>query len=272
MKLYHYWASAELTATDSKGKNLRLKKWAGSNDSLSAAKADAERAVRAVRDQIGKFAPPRDGYSYSTRDVPEEIVRDLGPENVFTRNAIGFLVLNTTQIFFADIDLPRGPGFIARLFGASPQKPEIDAIARLKRFLDTRPSLGARIYRTRAGLRYLFTHAPQAVNDETLGWLKELDSDALYTKLCKNQQCFRARLSPKPWRIDVERPNRYPRETPEAQSAFRDWLRDYESKSGQYAVCKYLEAAGAASIHRDLEKLIREHDTATRSDSDLPLA
>lgn len=270
MKVFRYWASAELPAQDAGGKNLLLKKWAGSNNSLSEAKSAAERAVRALKDRLGS-ALPQDQYSYGVRDIPEELIREMGPKTALTRNRMGCVVLNTMEALFADVDLPE-PGFFAKLRGASRQKNEDAAVARLRQFMESRPSLGARIYRTKAGLRYLFTHAPMAVNDETLGWLAELGSDKLYTKLCREQDCFRARLTPKPWRIEMGPPNPYPREAPEAQSIFSRWLGEYEENSGKYAVCKFLGAAGRDSIHSALSSLVREHDSATRSDSDLPLA
>ena len=57
------------------------------------------------------------------------------------------------------------------------------------------PGFGFRIYRTRAGFRLLVTSGtfdPSAA--ETLALLKEFGSDPLYIRLCKAQECFRARL------------------------------------------------------------------------------
>ena len=278
MKIYRYWASAVLTTQDGQGKNLLLKKWAGSNDSAEAARSAAERAVASVRDAVQGRTFPRtrnyrdQEYLYSTREHPEEFIRELSPKSAVTRNGHGCLILNTTEAFFADVDIPQ-PGFFARLGGATRQKREDEAIAQLNKFMETRPDAGARIYRTKAGLRYLFTHAPLAVSDETLGWLKELNSDRLYTKLCKEQDCFRARLSPKPFRLGIkERPVRFPRETPETRSAFDSWRSDYESRSNGFAVCKFVGIAGRDAIHSALSALVKDHDRATFSDSDMPLA
>ena len=132
---------------------------------------------------------------------------------------------------------------------------------------------GARIYRTAAGLRYILTHKPQKPDEHALVWLKELGTDSLYVTLCKTQDCFRARLSPKPWRINAERPpNAFPRETAQQQAAFRKWLGDYEQKSKSYAVCKFLKTVGNNHVHDDLDSLVREHDRATKAQMDLPLA
>ncbi len=270
MRVFHYWASAELPAEDAKGKKLLLKKWAGSNASLAEARSAAERAVRALKDRLSDLRDPS-GYTYGLRDVPEELINAIGEKSAITRNRMGCLIMNTTEMFFADIDIPE-PGFFARLRGAKRQKAEDAAVAQLRQFMEARPSVGARIYHTKAGLRYIFTHAPLSVSAETLGWLSELNSDKLYTKLCKEQDCFRARLSPKPWRIGAPLPNRYPRETGETQSAFETWRGAYEGLSENYSVCRFIGTAGTTSIHSALSSLIRHHDSATRSDSELPLA
>ena len=272
MKVYRYWASAQVSAQDSKGKRLLLKKWAGSNDSASDAKSAAERAVRALQDRMQQARGPNEEYLYGVRDIPEEFIREVTPNSLVTRNRMGCLVLNTTEAFFADVDISE-PGFFAKLFRKETrQKKEDEAVALLNQFMESHPSAGARIYKTRAGLRYLFIHAPLGVTEETLGWLKALNSDALYTTLCRDQKCFRARLSPKYWRIDMARPNNYPRETPETSSAFDGWRRDYEQRSKGFAVCKFIGTAGRSSIHSDLSALVQDHDRATSANSDLPLA
>jgi hypothetical protein len=47
----------------------------------------------------------------------------------------------------------------------------------------------------------------------TLAALRELGSDPKYVQLAKAQECFRARLTPKPWRCGVRQSSRvYPRE------------------------------------------------------------
>lgn len=265
MKFYRYWASAELPATNAKGHPLRLRKWGKSNTSLQEAEQMARKAVEELKRRIdGKSFEDSDSYAYSMRDIAEEVVSELGPKTGITRNAYGCLVLNTTEAFFADIDI-KAPGAIARLFGNSRAKVEMEHIARLKEWLQPRPSYGARIYRTAAGLRYLFTHAPLGVTGETSGWLKELGADPLYTRLCGQQKCFRARLTPKPWRAECEKaPRIYPRNAEQEN--------DFRKKSQSFASCKFVETAGSSSVHGDLAKLVKEHDRATRADENLPLA
>lgn len=274
MKLCKYWAVAEGEATDAKGRRLKLRKWGGSNDSREGAAAQAKSALDELLRRVAALDIRGDQahYAYSMRDVPEELLRTISDGSGVTRNGKGCEVLNTTEAFFADIDI-RGPGFFARLFGATRQQEEEKRIAVLKNWLAQNPGAGARIYRTKAGLRYLFTHAPLAVNEETLGWLTGLGSDKLYVRLCRNQKCYRARLTPKPFRIGCPRiSGHYPFDTADSRTAFDGWLDLYRRNSQGYAVCDFVATEGDQRIHPSLFAIVKEHDTATRCGSGLPLA
>jgi len=274
MKLCQYWAKAEGTATDKSGFTLKISKWGGSDTGMAEAQRDAEQALRTVIDRMRDIVlhKYRDDYSYSMRDVPEELITRIDANSGITRNGKGCLVLNTADMFFADIDLPR-IGFFAKLFGATPKKAEAQQISQLQQWLADKPDVAVRVYRTKAGLRYIFTHAPLSVNDETLGWLKALNSDKLYVTLCRNQKCFRARLSPKPFRIRCHTPPvRFPRETAAAKDAFAKWLSVYEQQAEPYAICTFVDSFGSGRVDPKLEKQLTAHDRACRVDSNLPLA
>ncbi|MDI1228475.1 MAG: hypothetical protein PSY14_12400 [bacterium] len=272
MKLCKYWDVAETSATDADGKILRLRKWGGSNTSAEDAKRAAKRALDDLAGRVASSAFRRDDYSYSMRDVPEELIREIGTNAGVTRNGKGCLVLNTAEAMFVDIDIS-GPGFFAKLFGATREKEEKKYIAKLKEYLAQEPEAGARIYRTRGGLRYLFTHAPQPVDDAAIAILRQLGSDKLYVQLCRNQSCYRARLTPKPFRIGCGRINgHYPYATPALQDGFRRWLEMYTRNSDGFAVCTFLASEGNSRIHAAIAPVVTEHDTATRINTALPLA
>ena len=155
-------------------------------------------------------------YAYGTRAIREEVkqrfVDSAGALTaVITQNSYGSLVLSTARVMFVDIDFaPVIPGealgyFFKRLFNKVVPKPEArrehDARQRLDDFLADNRQWRLRMYRTCAGLRLLATHAlfdPAA--DETQSLLESLGSDPMYIRLCKAQESFRARLTPKPWR------------------------------------------------------------------------
>jgi hypothetical protein len=203
---------------------------------------------------------------------------------VVTRNSFGCLVLNTARVMFVDVDLPRSRrtpssgGWLARLLGRSGQGSsdgaEAQALARLDAWVRAHPGTGFRVYRTRAGLRYLGTSGvfePASAATEAL--LEALGCDPLYVRLCREQQSFRARLTPKPWRCGVARPpSRFPHETAEREEAFRRWLERYDDKSSRFATCAYVSTVGAERVHGEIEPILRFHDEATRTASGLALA
>ena len=274
MKLCKYWAMAEGTGEDAAGQKLALRKWGGSNASLAEAKSEAERMLRDLQSRLRDIKTQGwdKGYSYSLRDVPEELVTSINEQSGITRNGKGCLVLNTTEAMFVDIDLPP-VGFFAKLFGGSREKQEQQALADLRQWLEARPDFSVRVYRTRAGLRYLFTHAPMAVSEETLGWLQELKSDKLYVTMCRNQKCYRARLTPKPYRLRCgQPPGHYPYDDGAAQDKFASWKSVYEEQSNEVATCALIDTLGTGRIDASLTRLVELHDRHTKVSTNLPLA
>jgi hypothetical protein len=278
MKLYRYWASAERSINDPRGKNkknLIIKKWGGSNvsqeDAAQIAAAALDKVIAKINAEgIKQSAWTRDAcYSYDVRDIPEEIIGDCDGRRGVTRNRVGCVVMNITDAMFVDIDKKFQKGFVGKLFGNTEEK----FLTGFEAWLKKHPDMGARVYRTAGGLRYLFTHAPVAINDQSLAWQSEMNADPLYIKLCKTQQCYRARLSPKPYRIGLKKPvNQYPRVTGPQQQEFGTWLATYNNKSQSFAVCQFVKAFGNQRVHSDLAAIVQEHDRATKATSNLPLA
>lgn len=270
MQLFRYWAHADAPAKDVTGKPLALKRWCGSNASAEEAFTAAQKAVSELARRVSEITISKaERYSYGVRPLPEELIGEPGPSHGVTRNRYGCLVLNATNAMFVDIDLPKR-GWILRMVLGDEEKQRLDT---LKTWVNAHSGSGVRIYRTAAGLRYLFTHETLAVSNDTLKWQEELNADKLYIKLCKAQNCYRARLTPKPWRIKVERPpNHFPRETAAQQQAFDRWLSGYEKSSKAFATCRFIESLGSKMVHSDLSDIVREHDEVTRATRDLPLA
>lgn len=136
------------------------------------------------------------------------------------------------------------------------------------------PHTALKVYRTAAGLRVaIVNRAIRANEPDVHGILKELDSDPRYILLCDAQQCFRARLSPKPWRIGVEMlPERYPYEDATAEATYRDWQQRYDDAVPRYATCQFVERLGPETIDSTLAPLIELHDAMTGVANPLPLA
>ncbi|KAG1246597.1 hypothetical protein G6F68_014572 [Rhizopus microsporus] len=79
------------------------------------------------------------------------------------------------------------------------------ALQRVAAFSEQHPDWHLRAYRTPAGLRVLAMHATFPPEDEQLqAVFKALGADTLYARMCRLQHCFRARLTPKPWRVGLK--------------------------------------------------------------------
>ncbi|MGE9294791.1 MAG: hypothetical protein ACQKBV_00670 [Puniceicoccales bacterium] len=151
------------------------------------------------------------------------------------------------------------------------------ALKDVRAHVQEHPFWSLRIYRTPNGLRVLAMHDlfdPRS--DETAALFKSLRADKLYVSMCRNQNCFRARLSPKPWRIGMEQrlrpqPGVWP-VAPERIPARREWVAEYENMAVSFAACRYQETIGEGAHHPAAEAIRDLHDRLCQADSKLPLA
>jgi hypothetical protein len=278
MRIPRYWAKTESSASDAGGKPLRLTIWGWSHESVADAAATAQqRLADVVRRVTGGIAG--DSYGYGRTPLREEILRSLGEpdtpsEAVITRNRYGAEVLNTAQVPFIDVDAPEDTtgSRLKSLFSRRPAtSPVLEA---MRQACQLNGRFGFRIYRTHSGYRLLVTNSlldPRGAETQTL--LAAFRADAAFAALCRAQGSFRARLTPKPWRCDCPLPpGQHPREDASTREAFAAWLERYRSASAAYATCKFVESFGSALPSSAARVIVEEHDRATRSDADLPLA
>ena len=296
MLIPSHWAKARSEATTPDGRRIPFQLWRGSTVSADDAERQAQEAAGRVADRIrrGEGFPER--YSYGERALREPLVRDLrvqggGVDAVVTRNSYGALVLNTTQACFIDVDVapaaapqPSAPdliGSLMRLVGlsgpapaAAPADPAAEALGRLRAWVAQRPDWSVRVYRTSAGLRYLVTHAPFTPGGaESEAAMRALGADAKYVQLCRAQKSFRARLTPKPWRIGAPVPHvRFPYESAGEEAEIAAWVEEYDAASSGYATCTLLEVIGSGRVHPTIQPVLDLHDTETRAEEGLPLA
>jgi hypothetical protein len=103
--------------------------------------------------------------------------------------------------------------------------------------------------------------------------MTQLDADRDFVRLCRTQESFRARLTPKPWRCGCARlPVRYPRERADDQRRFSEWLQGYEIACDAKATCRLVDEVGWHRVHPDVAPILKAHDRVTKADSTLPLA
>jgi hypothetical protein len=276
MKIPRFWAkgpSGMSICNPGTGEPMSFSCWGWSDVSRNDAEAMAEERTKAVVAMIQAGKRP---------DIMEEWKRPDGSLSVaITRNSLGCLVMNATTIMFVDVDIPESdsPGLFASLFGGKKgpdprEQKERDAIAKLHNMIKMDIRCGVRIYRTRGGLRYLLTHSHTSpTSDATLSAMKALGSDPLYIKLCKVQECFRARLTPKPWRCDIPVVHlSYPWKDESAEQSAREWINNYSKESEAYATCSLVEHIGNKAMDSEISRAVEFHDRMTKAASGLELA
>lgn len=293
MRIPRYWAKGEFQVADARGNPDVFDGWGWSFRSVDEARANGREQAKRIAEALafGRDDLERHGYSgYGDRPIREEIKETLvhgGQEiGLITRNAYGALVLNSPRVLFADLDFPTvvepPPGFVNRLkFAFSPRfrrscrRTDEEAVwNRVRRWAEAHPERAFRLYRTPSGMRLLMTdrqYEPTAA--ETIALLETLGSDPLYVRLTKNQECFRARLTPKPYRCGLRPPERhFPFNTPEVEARFRKWEADYDARSRSHRACELVGEFGPAATDPAIAETIRIHDARACQPADAPLA
>ena len=266
MQTYRYWhkESAEIRID---GTTRAIVCWGRSNASAEEARNNALARAGKVQKKLRGEDVVKEDYS---ADIREQLVREIDAHNVITRNRYGALVLNTDSTTIIDIDQHRKT-FLEKLgFAKRDNKAAIlDELGNLASRPEYR-DIGLRTYETAKGVRVIVSGAyydPNGQDGRVL--LERCNADPVFSLLCRKQNCYRARLTPKPYRIKHKGMRyRWPME-PQAIETAKAWIREYEVKSENYAICRYLETFGRQA---PAAGIIALHDEATRAASRLPLA
>ncbi|MEA4862296.1 MAG: hypothetical protein AB7F40_10130 [Victivallaceae bacterium] len=280
MHCYHYWDKVAGALHTGYGDQM-IEVFGGSDESMSGARQDALDKIAAIQHRIDAGINGGTEDSEYTVPIREEIVRELSPRSIITRNRYGAEVLNSEELLFLDVDFnsaaPPQPGLLKRLFGARKMTNEDIRNAVTLRTLDLSTSkfpssACVRVYRTRAGLRVLAGNLePDWLSDEFMKLMQEFRADLLYAILCRRQRCSRARLTPKPYRVG-QPPLRHEFPYPEeSREIYEQWRDSYNEKSRKYAVCHLLHCCGSKPVE-PWKSLMEFHDEATRAESNLSLA
>lgn len=193
------------------------------------------------------------------------------------------LGLAVLMLLIASIGLTFWSGLSKWLHGRQQLRAETEkaspaqkALTKVRAFAAEHPDWGLRVYETPKGLRVIVTHAtlaPDAPETQTL--FNRLEVDPLYAMLCARQQCFRARVSGKPWRMDLNGLSTQERRWPlpvAYQVARRQWIDAYEARSAQFAACRFMDELGPSPQCPEARAFVAWHDEACKAHSALRLA
>ncbi|MFK7768674.1 MAG: hypothetical protein AB8B55_15750 [Mariniblastus sp.] len=282
MEFYNFWARSKTIPAN--GHTVKFAACVGFSN------VSQEDALRVANERAAHHAhlintnQPLD-YDYNKLPFCEEVIdrftKDDELVTVLSRVHYGSIVLNTTSVLFADIDLPpemlkKSKPSLFSFFKKSQPEPEIPGAAvieNLQEICGADRSLGFRLYRTAAGFRAMATSRLFNVNDPlTTTLLEKMRSDGLYVVLCKRQQCFRARLTPKPYRIGIKPPPAsFPYKDDADAAAAKQWQSIYELASNEFSTCAFVTQIGNPNVHEEVESIMQLHDHFACK-ADLPLA
>jgi len=300
MNIPKYWERKDVTF-DIDGEEALCTVWGYSDGDPEVARRMIEEKIPKVEEAIrlawsARTQSVREDYYHvdAIREQRmEEFLQDGEEIAVITRNCYGAKIINCPEVMFVDIDTEEegfwgdwghNSGCLGLFLGSSPKEPaprpepsqaKLDALARVKGYVDSNPGTGFRIYETTLGLRLIATNQLyEPASDEAMAIMKNLHSDELYMRLCRVQKCFRARLTPKPWRIGVNR-------APWARAwggpgsphaGYDNWLENYAVVSKGYQACSFMEKIGLEAPDPAIKEVVRVHDEACGADGDRPLA
>lgn len=292
MKIARFWANARSEVRPPGVPVFSISAWGWSSQAYDEARQAAERnAARAASWLESHWSErTRERGSYYPDRVPrEEILREFVDENgelcaFVTRSAMGYEVLCARDLMFIDVDVPPESLFqrwnrrLGEWLGRPVAEPFVSTHRRIAQAAAAR-SESFRLYRTAAGFRcVMVSRAADATSPQSRALLEEFGADPLYVRLSVAQECFRARLTPKPWRLDPRSlpdrssPYRFPFADAAQERQQRDWEQRLAACSADFATCRFVEHFGRATVAPQLQELLDLHDEATKAHSELPLA
>ncbi|MCZ2127210.1 MAG: hypothetical protein LC099_05480 [Anaerolineales bacterium] len=271
MRIFQHWVTEKVRISIA-GEMKEIRVYGGSNVSLDDATSKARQKAELIQRKINGEENLFEDYEVEIR---EELVRRLDDKNAITRNRYGAQVLNAENLLILDIDQPKSAG-LAGLFNLfkkkapESEKEKIFAMIREKAAKSEYADFGFRVYETFQGARVIVTGRDFDARDSfTKALMKDFNTDPLYAAICARQGCFRARLTPKPYRMKLKGYRvKYPREAGD-DAQFQNWLQTYERISRDFSVCRFVELLGRSY---GMSAAIRLHDDLSGAGARLPLA
>ncbi|WP_201502951.1 hypothetical protein [Psychrobacter cibarius] len=171
----------------------------------------------------------------------------------------------------------------------------------IKKRIANHPTESFRLYQTPAGFRIIATHDVVLPSNRLVAeWFAYFHADTNYVRLCQVQQCFRARITAKPWRLSEVENNKLAKDIPakdfwfgsentdidssieqrqDELKARKQWIVDYDRFTQGYRACHYVESfAGKETVDRNtaatqaIDAFIEWHDRVCQVEKNLEMA
>jgi hypothetical protein len=257
MKIYKYWVTEKQKILID-GVEQAITCYGGSNVSVDEARIRATEKAEKVKRKIKGEKHLFDEYE---AEIREEILRILDDHSAITRNRYGAQVLNAEKLLILDIDKPKSSfGDLFKKKDAAQDKIKIFEMVKKLASTSKYQAYAFRIYETYQGARVIVLGKDFNARDPDTGRImSEFHCDRLYMTLCQKQGCFRARLTPKPYRMNLRRYKvQFPREGDDAE--LQGWLADYERESRNFSTCRFVEQVGT---RHSINDVVQFHDEIT---------
>lgn len=243
----------------------------------------------------GDVVVTRNAYGAHCLNTPDVLFADIDfNQAVRAWNVVACMGVLLISAIYAGVRLESGKlgfwgGFLALFFGYPVAVllaklleflrggSERIARHRIDAFIGKHAAWHVRLYRTPAGFRVLAMHALfDPTSPEVTDCFEALGVDRLYGQMCRNQHCFRARISPKPWRIGIgahmkPRPGIWPIR-PEQMEARSRWIQQYEATARSFASCRFIASLGSGLVHHKAASVQALHDQSARALDELTIA
>ncbi|GAA6130156.1 hypothetical protein NBRC116187_05160 [Halopseudomonas sabulinigri] len=253
MKYYKFWVKESVKINVGQSAEF-VSILSGSNTSIEDARLELAKQSRFVEQKINGESPA-DDYEVPIKEHVEQVIDEA---NIITVCRYGAKILNTCQ--YTVLDLDDYPIDFFDMFRAVRKLPKKERIvAKFLQRLTKHPELGTdfRIYETTKGVRVIGKKYIEPAGKGYATLMRSLRVDWLYIILSQKQQCYRARVTPKPYRMKIKTIKVTSPLDCETQT-YQDWAKDYAVAAQRFSVVKLIQTVGADFSR---EPVIRLHDT-----------
>ena len=252
MKYFKFWVKEKFTikVVDH---DEEISVLAGSNVSVEDAHREAENRAKAIERRIS-IGESKESYQVA---IKEHVVEILDDKNIITVCRYGAKVLNTSNYTILDLDdYPISFFDYFRKISKLSKKERI--IAKFEQSIKKAPKLGTdfRIYETQKGIRVIGKTYVDPSSHGYSNLMRKMGVDWLYVRLSKKQNCYRARLTPKPYRMKHQTIKiKSPLDC--TTQDYDEWDQSYRRKSKNFSVVKLIKTLGHDFSQ---EPVIKKHD------------